>query len=222
MKRKIRTTLSALALFAALALPASAARWQCVTLPAGCGLPVSCWQQCPEQSCPDQTCPDTDCADGSCTEQPAQPDLPGTPEQPSEPDTPETPSQPDSSSVLAEERAVVSLVNEIRAQYGLSALTLDESLCRYARVKSQDMQQNGYFSHESPTYGSPFDMMRSFGISYSYAGENIAMGYSSAQSVVEAWMNSTGHRANILSANFTSIGVGYVTNGGYWTQWFLG
>ena len=60
---------------------------------------------------------------------------------------------------------VVSLVNEIRAQYGLSALTLDESLCRYARVKSQDMQQNGYFSHESPTYGSPFDMMRSFGIS---------------------------------------------------------
>ena len=192
MKRKIQTTLSALALFAALALPASAARWQYITLPSGRGLPVSCWQQCPVQ------------------------------EQPSEPDTPEAPSQPDSSSVLAEERAVVSLVNEIRAQYGLSALTLDESLCRYARVKSQDMQQNGYFSHESPTYGSPFDMMRSFGISYSYAGENIAMGYSSAQSVVEAWMNSAGHRANILSANFTSIGVGYVANGGYWTQWFIG
>ena len=65
-------------------------------------------------------------------------------------------------------------------------------------------------------------MMRSFGISYSYAGETIAMGSSSAQSVVEAWMNSTGHRANILSAKFTSIGVGYVANGGYWTQWFLG
>lgn len=195
MKRKIQTTLSALALFAALALPASAARWQYITLPSGCGLPVSCWQQCPEQTCPDQTCPDTDCSGGSCT---GQPDTPSTPEQPSEPDTPETPSQPDSGSVLAEERAVVSLVNEIRAQYGLSALTLDESLCRYARVKSQDMQQNGYFSHESPTYGSPFDMMRSFGISYSYAGENIAMGYSAAQSVVEAWMNSAGHRANIL------------------------
>lgn len=219
MKRKIQTTLSALALFAALALPASAARWQYITLPSGCGLPVSCWQQCPEQTCPDQTCPDTDCSGGSCT---GQPDTPSAPEQPSEPDTPEAPSQPDSGSVLAEERAVVSLVNEIRAQYGLSALTLDESLCRYARVKSQDMQQNGYFSHESPTYGSPFDMMRSFGISYSYAGENIAMGYSSAQSVVEAWMNSAGHRANILSANFTSIGVGYVANGGYWTQWFLG
>ena len=219
MKRKIQTTLSALALFAALALPASAARWQYITLPSGCGLPVSCWQQCPEQTCPDQTCPDTDCSGGSCT---GQPDTPSTPEQPSEPDTPEAPSQPDSGSVLAEERAVVSLVNEIRAQYGLSALTLDKSLCRYARVKSQDMQQNGYFSHESPTYGSPFDMMRSFGISYSYAGENIAMGYASAQSVVEAWMNSAGHRANILSANLASIGVGYVANGGYWTQWFLG
>ena len=218
MKRKIQTTLSALALFAALALPASAARWQYITLPSGCGLPVSCWQQCPEQTCPEQTCPDMDCSGGSCT---GQPDTPSTPEQPSEPDTPEAPSQPDSGSVLAEERAVVSLVNEIRAQYGLSALTLDESLCRYARVKSQDMQQNGYFSHESPTYGSPFDMMRSFGISYSYAGENIAMGYSSAQSVVEAWMNSAGHRANILSANFTYIGVGYIANGGYWTQWFL-
>lgn len=211
MKRTIKTALSALALFAALALPASAARWQCTTLPASCGLPVVCWQQCPEQ-----TCPDTDCSDSAC------PDLPAAPEQPSQPDTPDTPSQPDSGSVLAEERAVVSLVNEIRAQYGLPALTLDEGLCRYARVKSQDMQQNGYFSHESPTYGSPFDMMRTFGISYSYAGENIAMGYSSAQAVVDAWMNSAGHRANILSASFTSIGVGYVANGGYWTQWFLG
>ena len=102
MKRKIQTTLSALALFAALALPASAARWQYITLPSGCGLPVSCWQQCPEQTCPDQTCPDTDCSGGSCT---GQPDTPSTPEQPSEPDTPEAPSQPDSGSVLAEERA---------------------------------------------------------------------------------------------------------------------
>lgn len=225
MKRKICTTLSALAILTALAFPASAARWQCITLPSGCGLPVSCWQQCPEHACPDRTPPDTDCSGGSCTEQPTQPDTPSTPEQPSEPETPETPerpSRPEGSSVLAEESAVVSLVNEIRAQYGLSALTLDENLCRYARVKSQDMQQKGYFSHESPTYGSPFDMMRAFGISYSYAGENIAMGYSSAQSVVDAWMNSASHRANILSANFTSIGVGYVANGGYWTQWFLG
>ena len=113
-------------------------------------------------------------------------------------------------------------MNEIRAQYGLSALTLDESLCRYARVKSQDMQQNGYFSHESPTYGSPFDMMRSFGVSYRSAGENIAMGYSTPEAVVAAWMNSEGHRANILSANYTTLGVGYVEDGGYWTQWFIG
>ena len=212
MKRKICMTLSALAIFAALTFPASAARWQCTVLP-GCGaIPVSCWQQCPDRICPPESCPDTDCSGSACGDRPSQPDAPETPEQPS---------QPDSGAVLAEEREVVTLVNQIRAQYGLSALALDESLCRYARVKSQDMQQNGYFSHESPTYGSPFDMMRAFGISYSYAGENIAMGYASAQAVVDAWMNSAGHRANILSANFTSIGVGYVSNGGYWTQWFL-
>ena len=72
------------------------------------------------------------------------------------------------------------------------------------------------------TYGSPFDMMKSFGITYNYAGENIAMGYSSPEAVMTAWMNSAGHRANILSANFTTLGVGYGADGGYWTQWFIG
>ena len=105
---------------------------------------------------------------------------------------------------------------------GLAALTLDETLCGYARVKSQDMHDQGYFSHTSPTYGSPFDMMRAFGVSYRTAGENIAMGYATPAAVVEAWMNSEGHRANILSANYTTLGVGYVADGGYWTQWFIG
>ena len=105
-------------------------------------------------------------------------------------------------------------MNAERAKYGLSALTLDETLCGYARVKSQDMHDQGYFFHTSPRYGSPFDMMRGFGVSYQYAGENIAMGYSSPAGVVNAWMNSEGHRANILSANYTSIGVGYVADGG--------
>ena len=105
---------------------------------------------------------------------------------------------------------------------GLSSLTLDETLCGYARVKSQDMHDQGYFSHTSPTYGSPFDMMRAFGVSYRTAGENIAMGYATPAAVVEAWMNSEGHRANILSANYTTLGVGYVADGGYWTQWFIG
>ena len=81
-------------------------------------------------------------------------------------------------------------MNAERAKYGLSALTLDAALCGYARLKSQDMHDQGYFSHASPSYGSPFDMMRSFGISYQYAGENIAMGYSSPAAVVNAWMNS--------------------------------
>lgn len=117
---------------------------------------------------------------------------------------------------------VAALVNAERAKYGLAALTLDETLCGYARVKSQDMHDQGYFSHTSPTYGSPFDMMRSFGVSYRSAGENIAMGYSTPEAVVAAWMNSEGHRANILSANYTTLGVGYVEDGGYWTQWFIG
>lgn len=84
------------------------------------------------------------------------------------------------------------------------------------------MKDNNYFSHTSPTYGTPFEMMRSLGISYSSAAENIAMGQSTPQAVVDAWMNSEGHRANILNANFTQIGVGYVANGNYWTQWFIG
>jgi uncharacterized protein YkwD len=84
------------------------------------------------------------------------------------------------------------------------------------------MQQNGYFDHTSPTYGTPFAMMQSLGISYRTAGENIAMGQSTPQAVVNAWMNSEGHRANILSTSYTQIGVGYVANGNYWTQWFIG
>ena len=124
--------------------------------------------------------------------------------------------------VLAYEQEVVRLVNAERASYGLPALSIRADLCQYARVKSQDMHDSGYFSHTSPNYGSPFDMMQSFGITYSHAGENIAMGYSTPEAVVSAWMNSEGHRANILSASYTELGVGYVADGGYWTQWFVG
>ena len=127
-----------------------------------------------------------------------------------------------SSAVTSFESEVVRLVNEIRVQNSLKPLTANWELSRVARYKSQDMRDRGYFSHTSPTYGSPFDMMKSFGITYNYAGENIAMGYSSTETVMTAWMNSAGHRANILSANFTTLGVGYVADGGYWTQWFIG
>ncbi len=123
--------------------------------------------------------------------------------------------------VLSFEAEVVRLVNDIRADYGLSPLTHDWELSRVARFKSQDMKDNRYFSHTSPVYGSPFQMMKSFGISYKAAGENIAMGYTTPQAVVNGWMNSSGHRANILSASFTHIGVGYVKSGNYWTQMFI-
>jgi uncharacterized YkwD family protein len=116
----------------------------------------------------------------------------------------------------------VALVNEQRAKNGLAPLTLNEKLSDVARTKSQDMHDNNYFDHTSPTYGSPFDMMHSFGINYRAAGENIAMGYATPEAVMTGWMNSPGHRANILNASYTQIGVGYVASGNYWTQEFIG
>lgn len=126
------------------------------------------------------------------------------------------------SSVLAYESEVIRLVNEIRAERGLKALTANWELSRVARYKSQDMVDNRYFSHTSPVYGSPFQMIRAFGLSFRTAGENIAYGQRTPQAVVNAWMNSSGHRANILNASYTQIGVGYVANGHYWTQMFIG
>lgn len=125
------------------------------------------------------------------------------------------------SEVLSFEKEVVRLVNEERASRGLNKLTHDWQLSRVARYKSQDMSDNGYFSHTSPTYGSPFQMMRSFGISYRSAAENIAKGYTTPQAVVDGWMSSSGHRKNILNESFTHIGVGYVEDGRYWTQMFI-
>lgn len=126
------------------------------------------------------------------------------------------------SALSAYEQKVVDLTNQERAKNGLAALKVDTALSKVAREKSLDMSKNGYFSHTSPTYGSPFDMMKQFGISYQYAGENIAMGQRTPEEVVQAWMNSEGHRKNILSANFNYIGVGYVESGNYWTQMFIG
>jgi len=124
--------------------------------------------------------------------------------------------------VLAFEQKVVELVNQTRKANGLKELTLNWQLARVARYKSQDMHDKKYFSHTSPTYGSPFTMMKNFGISYSTAGENIAMGYTTPQSVFDGWMGSSGHRANILNASYTQIGVGFVEEGYYWTQMFIG
>lgn len=129
---------------------------------------------------------------------------------------------PASSSVSAYEKEVVELTNAERKKQGLKPLTLDEKLSKVARTKSQDMKDNNYFDHNSPTCGSPFDMMKKFGITYRTAGENIAKGQKTPQEVVKAWMNSEGHRKNIMNPNFTHIGVGYVKDGNYWTQQFIG
>ncbi|OXS60084.1 spore coat assembly protein SafA/uncharacterized YkwD family protein [Bacillus sp. V-88] len=119
---------------------------------------------------------------------------------------------------------VVKLVNMERSKVGLPPLKENWELSRVARYKSEDMIAKNYFSHTSPTYGSPFQMMKDFGISYQAAGENIAAGQRTPSEVVEAWMNSEGHRKNILSPTYTEIGVGYVKGGSYghyWTQMFI-
>ncbi|MBS2969476.1 LysM peptidoglycan-binding domain-containing protein [Metabacillus sp. KIGAM252] len=119
------------------------------------------------------------------------------------------------------EAEVVSLVNKERAKAGLKPLAVDWELARVAKYKSQDMHDRHYFDHNSPTFGTPFNMMKTFGIKYKTAGENIAQGQTSAQAVMTAWMNSSGHRANILNSSYTHIGVGYVKDGNYWTQAFI-
>lgn len=117
------------------------------------------------------------------------------------------------------EQKVVDLVNQEREKQGLKPLTLNKKLSDVARTKSKDMMDKGYFDHNSPTYGSPFDMMKQFGIEYTTAGENIAKGQQSPEDVMNAWMNSDGHRKNILNPDFTEIGVGYVKGDTtYWTD----
>jgi len=117
------------------------------------------------------------------------------------------------------EQQVADLVNQERAKAGLSPLSYNTALAKMAEDKAKDMYNNNYFSHTSPTYGSPFDMMKTYGISYTSAGENIAKGQKSPQEVMNSWMNSSGHRANILNAGYNQIGVGYYN--GIWVQEFI-
>jgi len=131
---------------------------------------------------------------------------------------------PNIKDVIAIETEVVKLVNQQRAKSGLAPLKQNWQLSRVARYKSQDMIDKNYFSHQSPTYGSPFNMMESFGLHFSSAGENIAMGQRTAAEVMNSWMNSPGHKANILNPSYTEIGVGLAKdkNGNcYWTQMFI-
>lgn len=128
------------------------------------------------------------------------------------------------SNLSSDELEVFNLINKQRANNGLSQLKVDSQVQRVAKIKAQDMVSNSYFSHNSPTYGTPFEMLKSFKISYKTAGENIA-GNSSNSGAVNAWMNSSGHKANILNSSFNYTGIGVVSSPQYgkvYVQMFIG
>lgn len=140
-----------------------------------------------------------------------QPEHPKPEPKPVEPETPEIetpePEQTEPIGLSQEQSRMLELVNEERVKAGAKPLTFDVELANVANVKAKDMVDNNYFSHDSPTYGSPFNMMKNFGIRYSSAGENLA-GYNSVDKAHVGLMNSDGHRRNILNPNFTHIGIG--------------
>lgn len=141
------------------------------------------------------------------------------------PDDNNSNNQDSTSEFVSYQQQVVDLVNKERAKYNLSPLKSNTDLAKVATIKSQDMINKNYFDHNSPTYGTPFEMMKKFGIKYNTAGENIAMGQRTPAEVVNAWMNSEGHRKNILNSKFTQIGIGVAKNSKgqlYWTQMFIG
>ena len=193
--------------------------------------------------------PDIDCGGADTPVIPDKPDepvIPETPEEPVVPDTPVVPEKPElpdngestppaaeednniasPSSQTAEEAAlaakVVELVNKERTSRGLNPLSQNLSVQTAAQVRSREQVE--LFSHTRPNGSSCFTVLSENGVSYKGAGENIAYGQKTAEAVVDAWMNSDGHRANILSGNFTDIGVGcYISPNStiYWTQLFI-
>ena len=119
---------------------------------------------------------------------------------------------------------ILNLVNAERKKQGLNPLVLNHTLNGVAMEKAFDMKEKNYFSHQSPTFGSPFEMLQHFGVKYQSAGENIAAGQKTSEQVMNDWMNSSGHRENILNKNYTELGVGYVEGGSkgtYWVQLFI-
>ena len=126
--------------------------------------------------------------------------------------------------LTSDEWEVFNLINQQRSQNGLSPLKIDYEVQKVARIKAQDMVNNNYFSHTSPTYGSPFNMLNNFKVSYRTAGENIA-GNSSNSAAVTACMNSSGHKANILNSSFNYTGIGVINGSKYgkiYVQMFIG
>ena len=235
MKRKLTSTMLAIAVMLSLSIPAFAADCR-NPVQTACGSELL-WQLVSGGSC-GETANGNQLGDllnrllsqyfggtaagGAGSSQPSRPETPSQPSEPGTPSQPEKPAGGTSSAANAYESEVIRLVNAERAKAGLGALQEDALLTRTARMKSQDMHDVGYFDHTRPTYGTPFQLMKSQGVTYRTAGENIAMGYRTPEAVVNAWMNSPGHRANILNASYTKLGVGYVASGNYWTQHFTG
>lgn len=124
------------------------------------------------------------------------------------------PASPAAGQLTPEEKQLIDLINKERSNNGVGALAADMELMKVARTKAMDMSQNNYFSHYSPTYGSPFDMMRQFGITFKAAAENIA-GNQTVQGAVAAWMKSSGHRTNILNGTYNYTGVGIAKSNKY-------
>lgn len=154
---------------------------------------------------------------------PEEPETEPAPREPEQPQQPTVPDAPVENVDRGQESQLLNLVNQERTKNGLPVLSSDSELTRVARIKAQDMIDNDYFSHYSPTYGSPFDMMNQFGIDYQYAGENLAQN-TSVNRAHTALMNSSGHRKNILNPNFTHLGIGIKqANRGYiYVEMFIG
>lgn len=155
---------------------------------------------------------------------PEAPETPETPESPETPETPETPENPETPETPAGAyaRKVIELVNIERAKEGLPALAYDATVEKAALVRAKESEVS--FSHTRPDGSSFTTALTEQGISYRRAGENIAWGQKTPEEVVNAWMNSAGHRANIMNEAFTKIGVGYYQNAqgvNYWSQLFI-
>ena len=122
------------------------------------------------------------------------------------------------------EEEILLIINELRREQDLPPLVHNWEAARVARYKAEDMKTHNYFGHDSPVYGSFFDMLKNFHIHYNTAGENIATGaYPTPQTALDAWLIQAQHRQNIFSKHFNSIGIGYSTDGvvHYWCLIFL-
>ena len=172
-------------------------------------------EETPEQK-PDTDKPVTKPEETPDTEQPEE-----KPEQQPDEDKPET-EEPESPETLSFAHQVVKLVNEERAKAGLSPLQIVEKAEAAAAVRAKEIETS--FSHTRPNGSSFSTALKEQGVSFRGSGENIAWGQKTPEAVMNAWMNSPGHRANILNRSFTGIGVGYQQNSrgvGYWTQLFI-